>query len=115
MVRNYYVRRDVDRVKDRLNPRAGVQTSCPFQYNSNIAAATGRDAGLHTIPTPTVCYSVTSIVEVSGGCQTVNVYVCLRQRGITIVTLFASFIHKIHRSRNQALRDPWIPAQTRDP
>ena len=31
MVRNYYVRRDVDRVKE--SPRAGVQTSCPFQYN----------------------------------------------------------------------------------
>ena len=38
----------------------------------------------HTIPTPTVCYSVPSIVEVSGGCQSVNI-ICLRQRGITIV------------------------------
>ena len=37
-----------------------------------------------TIPTPTVCYSVPSIVEVSGGCQSVNI-ICLRQRGITIV------------------------------
>ena len=29
----------------------------------------------HTSPTPTVCYSVPSIVEVSaGGCQLVNIY-----------------------------------------
>ena len=26
----------------------------------------------HTTPTPTVCFSVPSIVEVSGGCQSVN-------------------------------------------
>ena len=53
-------------------------------YNSNFTAATCRDAVFHTIPTPTVCYSVPSIVEVSGGCQSVNI-ICLRQRGITIV------------------------------
>ena len=45
-----------------------------------------RDAVFHTIPTatPTICYSVPSIVEVSRGCQSVNI-ICLRQRGITIV------------------------------
>ena len=40
--------------------------------NSNFTAATCRDAVFHTTPTPTVCYSVPSIVEVSGGCQSVN-------------------------------------------
>ena len=44
----------------------------------------------YIIPTPTVCYSVPSIVEVSGGCQSV-IIICLRQRGITIVKLFASY------------------------
>ena len=39
----------------------------------------GRDAVFHTIPTSTVFYSVPSIVEVSGGCQSVNI-ICLRQR-----------------------------------
>ena len=51
--------------------------------NSNFTAAICRDAVFHTIPTPTVSYSVPSIVEVSGGCQSVNI-ICLRQRGITI-------------------------------
>ena len=30
-------------------------------------------------PTPTVCYSGPSIVEVSGGCQSVNIYVCTNE------------------------------------
>ena len=37
------------------------------------------DAVFHTTPTPTVCYSVPSIVEVSGGCQSVNIYVCANE------------------------------------
>ena len=41
--------------------------------NSNFAAATCRDAVFHTIRTQSVCYSVPSIVEVSGGCQSVNI------------------------------------------
>ena len=45
--------------------------------NSNFKAATCRDAVFHT--TPTVCYSVPSIVEVSGGCQSVNIYVCANE------------------------------------
>ena len=46
--------------------------------NSNFTAArpTCCDAVFHTTPTTTVCYSVPSIVEVSGGCQSVNIYVC---------------------------------------
>ena len=40
---------------------------------------TGRDAVFDTTPTPTVCYSVLSIVEVSGGCQSVNIYVCANE------------------------------------
>ena len=49
--------------------------------NSNFTAATGRDAVFHTTPTPTVCYSVPSIVEVtgSGGCLSVNIYVCANE------------------------------------
>ena len=47
--------------------------------NSNFKAATCRDAVFHTTPTPTVCYSVPSIVEVSGGCQSVNIYVCANE------------------------------------
>ena len=35
MVCNYYVRRDVDRVKDRLKSQSwSPNYSCPFQYNS---------------------------------------------------------------------------------
>ena len=44
--------------------------------NNNFTPATCRDDVFHTTPTPTVCYSVPSIVEVSGGCQSVNIYVC---------------------------------------
>ena len=52
--------------------------------NSNFTTATCRDAVFQTIPTPTVSYSVPLIIEVNGGCQSVNI-ICLRQRGITIV------------------------------
>ena len=38
-----------------------------------------RDAVFHTTPTPTVWYSVPSIVEVSAGCQSVNMYVCANE------------------------------------
>ena len=51
---------------------------CLNSNNSNFTAATGRDAVFHTTPTPTVCYSVPSIVEVSGGCQSVNMSVPTR-------------------------------------
>ena len=58
----------------------GTKRTCQY-----IMAATCRDTVFHTIPTPTVCYSVPSIVEVSGGCQSVNIYIyTLRQRGIII-------------------------------
>ena len=33
----------------------------------------------YSILMPTVCYSVPSIVEVSGGCQSVNIYVCANE------------------------------------
>ena len=45
----------------------------------NFTAATCRDAVFHTTPTPTVCYSVPLTVEVSGGCQSVNIYVCANE------------------------------------
>ena len=48
----------------------------------------------HTTPTPTVCYSVPSLVQVSGGCQ-FGQYICLLQRGIAIVKLFASYAKSI--------------------
>ena len=44
-----------------------------------LTAAKCRDAVFHTTPTPTVCYSVPSIVEVCGGCQSVNIYVCANE------------------------------------
>ena len=44
-----------------------------------LKAATCRDAVFHTTPTPTFGYSVPSIVEVSGGCQLVNIYVCANE------------------------------------
>ena len=47
--------------------------------NSNFMAATCHDVVFHTIPTPTVCNSVPSIVEVSGGCQSVNINVCANE------------------------------------
>ena len=41
--------------------------------NSNFSAATlFRDVVFHTIQTPTVCYSIPSIVEVSGGLSRFN-------------------------------------------
>ena len=76
--------------------------------NSNFTATTCRDAVFHTTPTPTVCYSVPSIVEVSGGCQSVNI--CLHQRGIAISEM-SCILRKIHRLR----KHPWISAQTMDP
>ena len=74
--------------------------------NSNFTAATGRDAMLNT--TPTVCYSVPSIVEGSGGCQSVNI--CLRQRGITsIVKWLSSYAKSIDCENNRGfLRKLWI-------
>ena len=47
--------------------------------NINFTAATCRDVVFHTIQTPIVCYSIPSIVEVSGGCQSVNIYVCANE------------------------------------
>ena len=47
---------------------------------------------------------IPSIVEVSGGCQSVNIYMCLRQRGIEMICI----LRKIHRLR----KHPWISAQT---
>ena len=43
--------------------------------NSNFTAATGRDAVFHTTPTPTVCYSVPSIIE---ACMYVCIYLFTR-------------------------------------
>ena len=79
--------------------------------NSNFKAAIRakcRDAVFHTTPTPKVCYSVPSIVEVSGGCQSVNI-ICLRQRGITIVKWFASYAKSIDCANIHGfLRRLWI-------
>ena len=62
----------------------GTKRTCLIIVILRQLDSTCCDAVFHTIPTPTVCYSVPSIVEVSGGCQSVNI-ICLRQRGITIV------------------------------
>ena len=48
--------------------------------NSRITAATGHDGVFHsgpTIPTPTVCDSVSWVVEVSKGHQSVHIYMCV--------------------------------------
>ena len=73
---------------------SSTKRTCPLPNNSNITAATGRDAFFirnHTIPTPTVCDSVPSIVEVSMSYQPVHM-TCLRQRGITIILLVYYYV-----------------------
>ena len=77
--------------------------------NSNFKAAKCRYAVFHTTPTPTVCYSVPSIVEVSGGCQSLNIYVCANE-GLLYSEMIC-MLRKIHRLR----KHPWISAQTMDP
>ena len=66
-----------------------------------------RDTVFHTTPTPTVCYSVSSIVEVSGGCQSVNMSAPTRDCYSGMICI----LRKIHRLR----KHPWISAQTMDP
>ena len=75
--------------------------------NSNFAAARCRDAVFHTTQTPTVCYSVPSIVEVSGGCQSVNI---MSAQPRVYCSEIICILRKIHRLR----KHPWISAQTMD-
>ena len=75
--------------------------------NSNFAAKRCRDAVVHTTPTPTVCYSVPSIVEVSGGCQSVNI---MSAQPRDYCSEIICILRKIHRLR----KHPWISAQTMD-
>ena len=64
----------------------GTKRTCLIIVILRQLNAVTADAVFHTTPSPTVCYSVPSIVEVSGGCQSVNKnYICLRQRGIATV------------------------------
>ena len=65
--------------------------------------------GFYCTPTPTVCYSVLSIVEVSGGCQSVNINVCANE-GLLYSEMIC-ILRKIHRLR----KHPWISVQTMDP
>ena len=51
--------------------------------------------------------SVPSIVEVSGGCQSVNIYVCANEGLSEMICI----LRQIHRLR----KHPWISAQTMDP
>ena len=60
---------------------------------------------LVTTQTPTVCYSVPSIVEVSGGCQ----YIMSAQPRDYCSEIIC-ILRKIHRLR----KHPWISAQTID-
>ena len=75
--------------------------------NSNFVAARCRDAVFHTTQTPTVCYSVPSIVEVSGGCQSVNI---MSAQPRDYCSEIICILRKIHRLR----KHPWISAQTMD-
>ena len=68
----------------------------PNNSKPNITAATGRDAVFHTIPKPTVCYSVPSIVDVSGDCQSINIYV--GANGGLLYSEMIYIIRKIHGS-----------------
>ena len=61
---------------DELFPMYIVWNKTHLTNNSKIMAASGRDAVFHTISMQTVCYSVPSIVEVSGGCQSANICLC---------------------------------------
>ena len=73
--------------------------------NSNFAAARCHAVVFHTTPTPTVCYSVPSIVEVSGGCQSVNI---ISAQPRDYCSEIICILRKIHRLR----KHPWISAQT---
>ena len=84
--------------------------------HSNIMATTGRDGVFHSgpaIPTPTVCDSVSWVVEVRICYQSVHMYVCTNERLLYSVMICS--ICKIHRSRKQLpcaihgfLREVWI-------
>ena len=79
--------------------------------NSNFTASTCRDAVFHISPTPTVCYSVPSIIlfiEVSGGCQSVNIMSAATR---DYYSEMICILRKIQRLR----KHPWIPAQIMDP
>ena len=84
----------------------------PNNSKPNITAATGRDAVFHTIPKPTVCYSESVIlfrrllmlVEIASR----SIYICPRQRGITIVKWFTSYAKSMDRA------DPHIVPDTGD-
>ena len=67
---------------------------------SNITAATGHDAVLHTIPMPTVCDSVSWIIEVSKGYQSVHMSVPMRDYYSEIICIIP-MVRKIHRSHKQ--------------
>ena len=54
--------------------------------------------------------SVLSIVEVSGVCQSVNIY-CMSAPTRDCYSEMICILRKIHRLR----KHPWIPAQTMDP
>ena len=84
----------------------GKKRMC-LSNNSNFAAARCRDTVFHTTPTPTVCYSVPSIVEVSGGCQSVNI---MSAQPRDYCSEIICILRKIHRLR----KHPWISAQTMD-
>ena len=79
-------------------------------------AATGRDGVFRsgpTIPTPTVCDSVSWVVEVRKGYQSVHIYVCTNE-GL----LWCNDLHNTPNpqiAQATTLRDPWIPARSKDP
>ena len=59
---------------------ATTDTTLRFGIYGNITAATCRDGVFHSGPTiPTVCDSVSWVVEVSKGYQLVHIYVCTNE------------------------------------
>ena len=78
--------------------------------NSNFTAATGRDAVFDTTPTPTVCYSVLSIVEVRL-VEVANRSIYMSAPTRDCYSEMICILRKIHRLR----KHPWISAQSMDP
>ena len=85
MVRNYYVRRDVDTVSEwqiKL-PVLGVQTSCPFQYNKIILI---------------IGHPVTLILDNINTCTITQIWF------IVLIAIKDSFIYTIIRHKSVHVR-----------
>ena len=73
--------------------------------HSNVTAATGRDGVFHRGPTsmstPTVYDSVSWVVDVSKGYQSVHIYIYMSAPTMNYRSVMICSIRKVHRPRKQ--------------